>query len=314
MAFGLRTGLQLRVRYAAYGYPEPIWSKQRICIMKLAVNLWTVYGWNLPEPVSVEVLRELARLGSQGVELVIDDGENSAETLLDRHQELSALLAEFHLETPSIGTALFWRYNLASQDESMRRKGLELVHDGCRVAQAYGAPVLLILAGQQEAQTEYTRSYTTSVETMRQAARIAADAGVTLGVENVGTSLLGSPGEYAGYLADVDHPSVQAYLDFGNGMSVGPSFAENWVTAVAGRIAAVHAKDYDGAVNSHVCCGLGDVDWERTFAALRAAGYDGFLTVETPPRGHGSRPPATRAAGLHAARTSLQWLSGMEYR
>jgi sugar phosphate isomerase/epimerase len=77
------------------------------------------------------------------------------------------------------------------------------------------------------------------------------------------------------------------------------------------RIAAVHAKDYDGAVRSHVCCGLGDVDWEGTLAALRAAGYAGFLTVETPPRGHGSRPPLTRAAGLHAARTSLEWLRGL---
>jgi sugar phosphate isomerase/epimerase len=82
--------------------------------MKLAVNLWTVYGWNLPEPVSADVLRALARMGSQGVELVIDDGANSAEILLNRRQELSALLAECHLETPSIGTALFWRYNLAS--------------------------------------------------------------------------------------------------------------------------------------------------------------------------------------------------------
>jgi L-ribulose-5-phosphate 3-epimerase len=282
--------------------------------MKLAVNLWTVYGWNLPEPVSVEVLQALAHMGSQGVELVIDESANSAETLLSRHQELSALLAELQLETPGIGTTLFWRYNLASQDETIRRKGLELVRDGCRVAQAYGAPVLLILAGQQEAHTEYARSYTTSVETMRQAAQIAAAAGITLGVENVGTSLLGSPGEYAGYLADVDHPSVQAYLDFGNGMGVGPSFAENWVSAVAGRIATVHAKDYDGAVRSHVCCGLGDVDWQATIAALRAANYTGFLTVETPPRGHGSRPPITRAAGLHAARTSLQWLNGLDYR
>jgi L-ribulose-5-phosphate 3-epimerase len=282
--------------------------------MKLAVNLWTVYGWNLPEPVSADVLRALARMGSQGVELVIDEGANSAEALLSRRQELSALLAELHLEVPAIGTGLFWRYNLASQDESVRRRGLELVRNGCRVAQAYGAPVLLVLAGQQEAQTDYARSYATSVETMREAARIAAEAGVTLGVENVRTSMLGSPGDYARYLADVDHPSVQAYPDFGNGMSVGPSFAENWVTAVAGRIAAVHAKDYDGAVDTHVCCGLGDVDWERTFAALRAAGYDGFLTVETPPHGHGRRPPATRATGLHAARTSLQWLSDVRDR
>lgn len=279
--------------------------------MKLAVNLWTVYGWDVSEPVSADVLRALARMGSQGVELVIDESANSAETLLNRRQELSALLAELELETPGIGTGLFWRYNLASQDETMRRKGLELVRAGCRVAQAYGAPVLLILAGQQEAQTEYARSYATSLESMRQAAQIAADAGIILGVENVRTSLLGSPGEYAGYLTDVDHPSVQAYLDFGNGMSVGPGFAENWVSAVAGRIATVHAKDYDGAVDSHVCCGLGDVDWQATLAALRAANYDGFLTVETPPRGHGSRPPMTRAAGLHAAQTSLQWLRGL---
>lgn len=282
--------------------------------MKLAVNLWTVYGWDLPAPVSAEVLRALARMGSQGVELVIDDGANSAEALIARRQELAALLAECQLETPSIGTGLFWRYNLASQDETMRRKGLELVRDGCRVAQAYGASVLLVLAGQQEAQTDYARSYATSVETMREAAQIAAAAGVTLGVENVRKSILGSPGEYARYLADIDHPAVQAYLDFGNGMSVGPSFAENWVTAVAGRIAAVHAKDYDGVVDSHVCCGLGDVNWGRTLAALRDAGYTGFLTVETPPHGHGGRAPQTLATGLHAARTSLQWLSAMADR
>ena len=78
--------------------------------MKLAVNLWTVYGWNLPEPVSAEVLRALAHMGSQGVELVIDDGANSVETLLSRRQELSALLTELRLETPGIGTTLFWRY------------------------------------------------------------------------------------------------------------------------------------------------------------------------------------------------------------
>jgi len=59
--------------------------------MKLAVNLWTVYGWNLPELVSAEVLRELARMGSQGVELVIDDDKNSVETVLVRHTLYFAL-------------------------------------------------------------------------------------------------------------------------------------------------------------------------------------------------------------------------------
>jgi sugar phosphate isomerase/epimerase len=258
--------------------------------------------------VNPEVIRSLAKMGSQGIELIVDEKHNNAEILLDRQEELVALLAEYEMEVPGIGTTLFWRYNLASQDEELRRRGLALIGDGCRVAAAYGAPVLLILAGQQEPRTEYAQSYSTALDTIRKGADMAADMGVVLAIENVETSLLGSPGEYAQFIGDVDHPAVQAYLDFGNGMGVGPSYPENWITAVCDRIAAVHAKDYDLSLSSYVCCGLGDVPWEDTFAALKQVGYDGFLTVETPPRGYGSKLPS-RAAGLHAAHTSLQWLA-----
>jgi hexulose-6-phosphate isomerase len=276
--------------------------------MKLAVNLWTVYGWDLSETVSAEVVKALAAMGSQGVELIVDETYNTPELLLSRKQELSALLAEAGLGVPGVGTTLFWRFNLASQDDNLRRRGIELIREGCRVAQAFGGGVFLILAGQQEPGTEYARSYETAITSVRQGAEYAADLGVVIGVENVMSNFVCSPGEYAQFIADVDHPSVQAYLDFGNGVSVGPSYPENWITAVKGRIAAVHAKDYDRAFKAYVCCGLGDMPWEETFSALKSAGYDGYLTVETPPRGYGAGQP-TRAAGLHAARTSLQWLA-----
>lgn len=120
------------------------------------------------------------------------------------------------------------------------------------------------------------------------------------------TSLLGSPGEYAQFLEDVDHPAVQAYLDFGNGAAMGNGFAENWITAVRGRIAMVHAKDYDRGLRAHVCCGQGDLPWDDVFAALREVGYDNYLFVETPPRA--GRGQATIAAGLAAAETSVRWL------
>jgi len=275
--------------------------------MKIGVNLWTVYGWDPPETISNEVIRALAEMGSHGVELVVDENHNTAELLLARRKQLAALLADLGLEVPSLGTTLFWRYNLASQDEALRRRGLETVQTGCRVAQAFGARVLLVLAGLQEPGTEYARTYETAVNSLRRAAEYAADMGVVIGVENVPSNFLCSPAEYARFIADVDRPEVGAYLDFGNGASIGPGYPENWVTALRGRIAMVHAKDYDHGFKAFVCCGQGDLAWEQVFSALRDVGYDDYLIVETPPKGGRGQPG--QAAGLQAAQTSLTWLA-----
>ena len=275
--------------------------------MKVGVNLWTVYGWEPPETVSEKVIKSLAEMGSQAVELVVDESHNTPEILLARQKELSAWLADTGLEVPSLGSTVFWRYNLASQDEGLRQRGLETIQTGCRVAHAYGAGVLLVVAGLQEPGTDYAHSYETALTSMHEAAKYAADLGIVIGVENVPSNFLCSPGEYAQFIADVDHPAVQAYLDFGNGASVGPGYPENWITAVKGRIAMVHAKDYDQGFKAFVCCGQGDLQWEAVFEALQNAGYDDYLLVETPPRGGRGQP--TLAAGLQAAQTSLSWLT-----
>jgi hexulose-6-phosphate isomerase len=274
--------------------------------MRIGINLWTIYGWSLPELVSEEALRGTGALGVPGVELVLDDRANSADELLRHADALKAVLAENRLEVPSVASALFWRYNLASQDSAVRQRGAEIIRDGCRVAREFGARVFLLVAGQQEPRTPYARTYETAVATLREAADYAADLGIVLGVENVGTSFLCSPGEYAQFLVDVAHPAVQAYLDFGNGASVGNGFAENWVTAVRGRIGMVHAKDYDRGLRTHPCCGQGDLPWEDVFSALHDVGYDDYLIVETPPRE--GRGVPSRAAGLAAAETSARWL------
>ncbi len=45
--------------------------------------------------------------------------------------------------------------------------------------------------------------------------------------------------------------------------------------------------------------------WEDAFAALRGVGCDDNLMVDTPARAGRALP--YRAAGLHAAETSLRW-------
>jgi hexulose-6-phosphate isomerase len=279
--------------------------------MKLGMNLWTVYGWDLPGLVDADVIRAIGAMGAQGVELVLDEDANSLHRLLEHREGLTNVIEESGLEVPSVATTLFWRYNLASQDDDLRKRGIEVIWEGCRAAQAFGARVFLVVAGQQEPQTEYARTYETAVESIREGARLAADLGIIIGVENVLTNFLSSPGEYARFIADVDHPLVQAYVDFGNGMSVASGYPENWITALRDRIAMVHAKDFDSALSAYVCCGQGDLSWEDAFTALKDVGYDDYLIVETPPRGGRGQP--SWAAGLQAAETSLRWLAQFAY-
>jgi len=39
---------------------------------KVGMSLWTIYGWNPLETVTVDMLNRIAAMGSQAVELVVD--------------------------------------------------------------------------------------------------------------------------------------------------------------------------------------------------------------------------------------------------
>ncbi len=82
---------------------------------------------------------------------------------------------------------------MASQDEDLRQRGLQTLQAGCQVAKAYGARVCLVVAGLQEPETEYVRSYATALDSLRAGAEYAADLGVIIGVENVPSNFSFNP-------------------------------------------------------------------------------------------------------------------------
>lgn len=272
---------------------------------KIGMSLWTIYGWKPEEPVSAEILQTIADLGAEAVELVVDEAYHTEDLLMARKGDLHAALEAAGLEVPSVATALFWRYNLASQDEAVRRKGVAIIEQECRVAREFGARAILVVAGLQEPQTEYRRTYETAVRTLREAASYAHDLGITIGVEHVPCNFLTTPGEYAQFLTDVDHPAVQAYVDVGNAWGTYRGYPENWVGAVKDRIAMTHVKDYSQE-NGFSVCGRGDLNWTAAMEALRDAGYSRPLIVETPPD-YGRRGQDI-PAGIEAAQESVAWL------
>lgn len=273
--------------------------------MKIGMNLWTIYGWELPELPSEQVLAAIAAMDVEAVELVVDESLNSVEELLTREREIKALLAQHHLSVPFVASALFWRYNLGSQDDAVRSHGVSIIQGMCKVAATYGASAILVVAGQQEPHTPYKLTWDNAVRSVRAAARAAEELGVLIGVENVGTSFLHTPGEMANFIADVDHPYVGSYLDLGNSMYGSSGYPENWCTALVGRIHAVHVKDHDPKGGGYTYCGEGDLRWAEVLPVLRACGYDRELIVETP-----NKEASGIEAGLDAARRSVTGLRG----
>ncbi len=266
--------------------------------MKIGMNLWTVYGWQMPEHISAHVAGALAALGVEGIELVVDEGANSVDRLLADQQDIKATLAQYGLRVPSVASGLFWQRNLAARDEPERRRAVELAKGACRVAAAYGAKTILVLGGLQEPHTPYALSWNNAIRSLREVARLAEELGVLVGVENVASNFLCSPREMANFIEAVGHPNVGAYLDLGNAMYVAKGQPENWCTALAGHIVAVHVKDVERKTGAIVNCGRGDLPWGEVLPVLKECGYDEYLFVETPPDSGGIE------AGLQAASES----------
>ncbi|NPV54597.1 MAG: TIM barrel protein [Firmicutes bacterium] len=252
--------------------------------MRIGINLWTLWGFEKPRLIDASVLKELHSFGADAIEWVLDEGHCNYAAFMAQKPRLQDAIASIGMKATSVASGLFWKYNLSSTREEVRRKGLEVVRAECEVASAFGAKVVLVIAGLPESGATYREQMDAAIRTLSEAGRIAAEYGVIVGIENVWSGFIASPSEYATLLDRVDSPHVKAYLDIGNALAAG--LPEQWLEAVQGRIALVHVKDFnlqDGSRRGWRICGRGNMAWTEILSALRKTGYDGYLIVETPP-------------------------------
>ena len=135
--------------------------------------------------------------------------------------------------------------------------------------------------------TEFTDDKDVLVCDMKEAyhgiPELIASYGIYVGVENVWNMFFGSPLDMASFIDEVGDPLVGAYYDVGNVIAF--SWSERWIEVLGNRIHNIHVKDYKRArgVNSggeRKDIPYGDVNWKAVIPALRAAGFDGYLTGE----------------------------------
>ncbi|MEM3715772.1 MAG: sugar phosphate isomerase/epimerase family protein [Candidatus Bathyarchaeia archaeon] len=243
--------------------------------MRRGVNAW-IYPQNFK---ITDILRLSKNIGYNGVELNLDEdmlkaGRNERRAILDEAKSLG-------LELPSLCTGLFWKYNLVSPDPSVRRKGVEIIRQGCEFASDIGAKVFLVVPAVATREVPYQDMWKISKESILEAARSAEDYGVIIGVENVWNRFLYSPLEFRKFIEEINHPNVKIYFDVGNAAFIG--FPEQWIRYLRDLIVCVHVKDFQFSTMQFRPIFEGNIQWQSVMEALREAGYNGFLIVELSP-------------------------------
>jgi L-ribulose-5-phosphate 3-epimerase len=112
----------------------------------------------------------------------------------------------------------------------------------------------------------------------------ARSANVIIGLENEHACNIGTAEESAKMLAAVQHPNVKLVWDPANALVGGENpFPHGYNLLPKNRIVHVHTKDCHMEGHTPIWGPLGTrhVDWKGQIAALRADGYNGWLSLET---------------------------------
>jgi hexulose-6-phosphate isomerase len=248
-----------------------------------------VNAWSFPQARSVdEQMQAAATAGFAGLELVVGPEDLlRPETPPAEFTPLARRAAELNLQLTSLATALFWHCNYASPDKDQRLRAYDLTRRMLAQAAAAQAGAILVIPAVVGTSTStgplvpYADALYRTLEALAELRHDAEQYAVTLAIENVWNRFLLSPIEVADLLDQVNSPYVGFYLDTGNVLAYG--YPEDWVATLGGRVARVHAKDYDlGRPGPAGFCplGAGSVNWPAVIHALRACGYDGPLTYE----------------------------------
>lgn len=114
--------------------------------------------------------------------------------------------------------------------------------------------------------------------------KYAEDNGLTLLMENEAACCLKTGAESAQIVARVNSPALKAVWDPGNALLAGERPYPEGYAAIRNYVEHVHVKDAVRLANGKqqfVVVGEGEVDYKGQFAALKADGYSGYISLET---------------------------------
>jgi hydroxypyruvate isomerase len=169
-------------------------------------------------------------------------------------------------------------------DASARDAFVDSVRESSRVAADVGCPFVVVLAGDALDGIPRSAQHRSIVDCLRRGAPLAAEAGVTLLLENLNSRVdhvghyLDTTGETLDIVDEVDHPAVRMLYDMYHSVVMG----EHPRDVLAGRfdrVAHVQIADVPGRHEP----GTGTVNWAAELGWLAGQGYRGRIGLECVP-------------------------------
>ncbi len=251
----------------------------------------SINAWCLPSEYTTEQQLKAAKAaGFDAIEINIGEPNSSDPLSFDftasneTFDKIAALAAETGIAISSISTSLLWKYPLTDNDGALAQKGIGVVKRMIDAAAILKAGAVLVVPGCVTKDVSYKTAYERATKAIGELAVYAEQKGIVIGVENVWNKFLMSPLEMKAFIGQFSSKFVKAYFDIGNVLQF--SYPQHWIEVLAEDIVRVHIKDFKteiGNITGFTNLLQGDIDWKVAMDALRAVGYDGYVTCELSP-------------------------------
>ena len=179
--------------------------------------------------------------------------------------------------TPEI---LAYPYNIASEDDEVRRESIAYIERNIWIAAQLEAPVMLLSPGWGMWDRPKEEARKRSVDSLALLAQRAETLGVRLALEHLtiqSSNLLNCVGDVQKAVSEIGNPYFGAVLDLGQ-MSVFGENVSDYFQALGDKVFVVHMMD--GGPQGHLAFGDGVLPLQQYYADLQACGYRGPITLE----------------------------------
>ena len=250
-----------------------------------------------------ESLRQIADCGYAGVEIMADVPHAYPRDMDARRIErVRALLKDLRLTVTNLNAfTLFavgdtYHPSWIEPDERARTVRIEHTENCILLARDLGAPGLSLEPGgplpEGMSRSEALAIYREGLERILP---LAEKCDVNLLVEPEPNLLIERPDEFEAFVRTLPHRRLGLNFDIGHFYCVGADPAEA-ARRLGPHIRHVHLEDIAPTrEHKHLVPGRGAIDFPSVLAALRSAGYDGWITVELYPYESQAREVAEEA-------------------
>jgi sugar phosphate isomerase/epimerase len=242
-----------------------------------------------------ETIRRIAALGYRGLELLADVPHAWPAGLLDqRKQSIRDALARHGLAISNVNGFMmnavadprqpYWHPSWIEPDPAYRAIRREHTKRALWLAKELGAPgIQTEPGGPPRAGQSWEEAAQVFYDELMPCVEVAEDLGVNLLIEPEPGLLIETFEQYLEFAGRIHSPRVGLNFDIGHAFCVGQD-PQDWIARMAPHTRHYHIEDIAASrVHAHLVPGRGAIDLAATLRAIRASGYDGWLTVELYP-------------------------------